>query len=292
MTPAVSEEMVEAGGFKVGDRVKGHGTFTFDPSTGVITGFPHNKAAHVRIDSTGEEWCYTLDALDRAALSALPLPVEGVDENGLLPCPFCGGPASVFFVTGMAFDWRCGCEQCHIHKRLRTKIGDVTDPERKLAIEGWNRRVTPAAGPSAVAEADIRELLRIIDKVQGKPSIESVYGIYNPRSPMGLLVEKIRAALASPSAEAAQPVAVRLRNFLAGEVDGQETIISKRFLREILSALSQPQGELREALTQVEGACLRIEMVSQAMRKGDPSSGLLNEAVFTIRAALAGRTAE
>jgi hypothetical protein len=55
------------------------------------------------------------------------------------------------------------------------------------------------------------------------------------------------------------------------------------------AALSQPQGELREALEQVEGACLRIEMVSQAMRKGDPSSGLLNEAVDTIRAALAGR---
>jgi hypothetical protein len=57
-------------------------------------------------------------------------------------------------------------------------------------------------------------------------------------------------------------------------------------------ALSQPQAETAqpEALTQVEGACLRIEMVSQAMRKGDPSSGLLNEAVATIRAALAGRT--
>jgi hypothetical protein len=106
-------------------------------------------------------------------------------------------------------------------------------------------------------------------------------------------------ALASPSAEAAQPVADidtleqelfdAVRPYLSGVSDHHGV---KAEIYTVLSlALSQPQGELREALTQVEGACLRIEMVSQAMRKGDPSSGLLNEAVATIRAALAGRTA-
>jgi hypothetical protein len=122
----------------------------------------------------------------------------------------------------------------------------------------------------------------------------------------------LEAALASPSAEAAQPVAMdwphlvqlgrclglfasgikavgEWSKFYQSEYDKANLALQEVFKE--LAALSQPQGELREALTQVEGACLRIEMVSQAMRKGDPSSGLLNEAVATIRAALAGRTA-
>lgn len=53
----------------------------------------------------------------------------------------------------------------------------------------------PVDTGQGVGEEDIRELLRMIDHVQGRRSVESVYGIYNPQSPMGLLVEKIRAAL-------------------------------------------------------------------------------------------------
>lgn len=46
---------------------------------------------------------------------------------------------------------------------------------------------------------DMRELLRMIDKVQSRQSRESVYGVYNPASQMGKQVEKVRAALSRPS---------------------------------------------------------------------------------------------
>jgi hypothetical protein len=93
----------------------------------------------------------------------------------------------------------------------------------------------------------------------------------------------------SPSAEAAQPVAVRLRNFLDAEVEGQETIISKRFLREILAALSQPQGELREALRQARVLLqkARIGISDEAFIHLDDADIQLDK----IDAALAGRTA-
>jgi hypothetical protein len=149
-----------------------------------------------------------------------------------------------------------------------------------------------------------------------EPLIESIdLAIERPQDINAELLQSWRdaiAALASPSAEAAQPVAMdwphlvqlgrclglfasgikavgEWSKFYQSEYDKANLALQEVFKE--LAALSQPQGELREALTQVEGACLRIEMVSQAMRKGDPSSGLLNEAVATIRAALAGRTA-
>ncbi|MEQ1938589.1 hypothetical protein ABMA46_10065 [Mesorhizobium sp. CN5-321] len=48
----------------------------------------------------------------------------------------------------------------------------------------------------------VQDLLEAIDKVQSKPSRESIYGIYNPNSPMAKKVERVRAMLsAAPKGE-------------------------------------------------------------------------------------------
>jgi hypothetical protein len=72
-------------------------------------------------------------------------------------------------------------EQAHAYAILSA----LTDPP---AQPGWREPV--------------QDLLEVIDKVQSTPSRESIYGIYNPNSPMAKKVERVRAMLsAAPKGE-------------------------------------------------------------------------------------------
>jgi hypothetical protein len=175
----------------------------------------------------------------------------------------------------------------------------------------WVVRMMPDGSidinPKFTASEAGAEFVRVVREISGRIAPSAA-----PKGTELVFENCFYAENASSSAEAAQPVAMdwphlvqlgrclglfasgikavgEWSKFYQSEYDKANLALQEVFKE--LAALSQPQGELREALTQVEGACLRIEMVSQAMRKGDPSSGLLNEAVATIRAALAGRTA-
>ncbi len=61
---------------------------------------------------------------------------------GLSPCPFCGGPSRCVFVTGMAFDFWCGCEPCNVYvrRRCRDDLGTRDYERRAAAAAGWNKR--------------------------------------------------------------------------------------------------------------------------------------------------------
>jgi Lar family restriction alleviation protein len=66
---------------------------------------------------------------------------DGLDENGLLPCPFCGGKAEIHYQLHDLGDYavkcsNCGCEPCPWGLRV----------SKAEAIEDWNRRAGKEAG--------------------------------------------------------------------------------------------------------------------------------------------------
>jgi hypothetical protein len=173
-----------------------------------------------------------------------------------------------------------------------------TPDAQMLADEagGWVKFEGVAAlstlAPSAAVA--VKALTAFIDAVQDDDYRHFVDG----KSGALIVARDNLSALASPSAEAAQPVAmdwphlVQLGRCLGLFASGIKAVGEwSKFYQSEYDKANLALQEVFKELAQVEGACLRIEMVSQAMRKGDPSSGLLNEAVATIRAALAGRTA-
>lgn len=81
----------------------------------------------------------------------------------LLPCPFCGGPASIENVKGKAVDElrrSAGCdnEECHGYMSMQTypRIAD--------AVKAWNTR-HPEPAQAQVTDADLYELLACVRAV-------------------------------------------------------------------------------------------------------------------------------
>jgi hypothetical protein len=69
-----------------------------------------------------------------------------VRSGGLLPCPFCGGPARSIFVTGMCFHFWCGCDVCQVYtqRKARDDLGNRDTEREQAAIGAWNKRAIDA----------------------------------------------------------------------------------------------------------------------------------------------------
>jgi hypothetical protein len=161
----------------------------------------------------------------------------------------------------------------------------------------WVVRMMPDGSidinPKFTASEAGAEFVRVVREISGRIAPSAA-----PKGTELVFENCFYAENASSSAEAAQPVAmdwphlVQLGRCLGLFASGIKAVGEwSKFYQSEYDKANLALQEVFKELAQVEGACLRIEMVSQAMRKGDPSSGLLNEAVATIRAALAGRTA-
>lgn len=77
-----------------------------------------------------------------------------LDANGLLPCPFCGGPARLYSFDTETDTWPVECDSRECDARIYGKDG----PEQ--AIAQWNRRApwqqssgTVAPAPDSLARA-------------------------------------------------------------------------------------------------------------------------------------------
>lgn len=61
-----------------------------------------------------------------------------------LPCPFCGMENSVGVQQGSTFRWvaaYCGaCEAKGPEERREKYTGEISDSDRAIALEAWNRR--------------------------------------------------------------------------------------------------------------------------------------------------------
>lgn len=97
------------------------------------------------------------------------------------------------------------------NERLTRELETASKLKRQYlyAANHWHERAERAlaerAGGVKELAADLIELLRCIDQVQGRPATESVYGIYNPNSPFGRIVEKVRASVDALTTEPAAP---------------------------------------------------------------------------------------
>lgn len=108
------------------------------------------------IDETGinleriKEWCLRSDkdavtakipyeefSLIQAALDLAKTAVEQPDENGLLPCPFCGDKAAYGTIDG---DHMVNCISCRANNALFAQ-----GQSKETARDGWNTRPLSAA---------------------------------------------------------------------------------------------------------------------------------------------------
>ena len=72
-------------------------------------------------------------------LDPSPSPEPVADENGLLPCPFCGGKAIVAEHDLLYTRFIANCESCEAESSVFLK--------REEAIEAWNRREGKETNP-------------------------------------------------------------------------------------------------------------------------------------------------
>lgn len=64
----------------------------------------------------------------------LPNLPEQINENELLPCPFCGGKAEMQQVDGYGFYIYCSNDMCNV------QVETPFYPSKKIVIEAWNER--------------------------------------------------------------------------------------------------------------------------------------------------------
>lgn len=85
----------------------------------------------------------------------------GVDENGLLPCPFCGYKAEINFVGRNGVEIKC--PSCVIKYKQKT-IRHDTDWLKKRMTETWNKRQPQSPSVSPVAAMSGEEMKKTILK--------------------------------------------------------------------------------------------------------------------------------
>jgi Lar family restriction alleviation protein len=64
-----------------------------------------------------------------------------MSDPKLLPCPFCGGNAGLYFQLDDLDDWVVMCDVCGVRS-----CPEGIRYDRELAITDWNTRVAPAEG--------------------------------------------------------------------------------------------------------------------------------------------------
>jgi hypothetical protein len=96
--------------------------------------------------------CHEMTAKENAEAAGIefldPQPPKPVpDENGLLPCPFCGGKAEIKcdHITAWEVMTEVGCNDCHLGFCYLSNVNDK-EADTSITKEQWNRRAGKEAG--------------------------------------------------------------------------------------------------------------------------------------------------
>ena len=77
-------------------------------------------------------------------------------DDALLPCPFCGGAASIHKGMVAFEDYEIHCDICGVCSPNFGALNETLTPKSD-AIAAWNTRALPAVNPAAIREAALRE---------------------------------------------------------------------------------------------------------------------------------------
>jgi len=138
-----------------------------------------------------EDECNPSDCFERQPLfTAPPAPVSMPDENGLLPCPCCGGNAE-FDYDDDNLNW-ISCNVCGIS----TDAAYHTDVDARDKLrEVWNRRAAMLQGDEPVSN---RDELRVKVRREHAEWSQATFGDVGPVGPLKHLSKEALEAAAEP----------------------------------------------------------------------------------------------